>query len=223
MNMNVKAVLFDMDGTLVDTEHLHQHAWDMATQHFGDDGVTHEEYTNYAGRDGIDNATLIVSVRPNLRVSPEEILNKKNEIFEENLVKGVKFVEGAEEALEECKRLGLRVALATGGPRNETEQKMLTLKIGHHFEHVITATEVENKKPHPQTYMDAYSALGVRPEQCVAVEDTEHGVASAVGAGVYCIAKPTPTTKLQDFSKANVVVDSLDEAMQHIKDLMNQN
>jgi len=222
--MKIEAVIFDMDGTLVDTEALHHHCWNIVIRHFGkeEDQISEEEYAYYAGKDGLPIAAMMIKARPHIKASPKELKEKKKQLLIDNIKGNVKLIDHADQVLARCKELGLRIAVATGADRVATETKVLETEIGKYFDHMVTASEVENKKPHPETYVDAYTGLGVDPKYCVAVEDTESGVNSAKSAGLYCIAKPSASVNGQDLSNADIVVETLLEAMDHIEKLMKE-
>ena len=123
---------------------------------------------------------------------------------------------GAREALAHVSARGIGVAIVTGSNRSDVDA---TLR-GHGLQETVTAVvsgdDVPRNKPAPDCYFLALRKLGARPEACVAVEDSEHGVLAAVSAGLCCVAVPNPMSRHQDFGRASAVVSNLAEAVRWI-------
>ena len=181
------AVLWDMDGTLVDTEPYWIAAeHDIVEEHGGT--WTEELAHQLVGQDLLVAATFI---RDNSAVdwSPERIVDEMLGRVIGKVSEHIPWRPGARELLEARKAEGVPSALVTMSWRSLADAVLGALPEGT-FDVVVTGDEVSHGKPHPEPYRAAARLLGVSPEDCVAIEDSPTGVRSAVAAGVPTLAVP---------------------------------
>ncbi len=216
--MGLRAIIFDLDGVLLDSEPLHFAAFKKA---LGSDGaeLTQELYIDrYLALDdrGAFTRFYIDKKQPLSPIQLQEFMEKKTGLFNE-MVKNegiLPYPAVPEFVMAAAQRYPL--AVATGSRRHEVEFLLETAGIRPHFEAIISADDVERGKPDPESFLKALAALNatgkrptaIKPEECAVIEDSKHGVASALGAGMKCVAVATshPTFEL---SGANLVVPSL--------------
>ncbi|MFD0671256.1 HAD family hydrolase [Cohnella sp. GCM10027633] len=207
----IKAVIFDFDGTLADTETCayeamcgiyaeHGHELPLATwslaigTHGGFDPYAHlEEKT---GRK-LDREALESQFRA-LHVATVEKLALRP---------------GVMERLEEARRLGWKIGLASSSDRAWLERNTKLLGIREYFETIRSADDVERVKPDPALYAQAAEALGVKPEEAIAIEDSMNGLRAAKAAGMFAVVVPNPVTAHMDFTGADAIADSLAEVV----------
>jgi HAD superfamily hydrolase (TIGR01509 family) len=201
------AVLFDMDGTLIDTEKV----WEVAIRELAISyGATLSTSARVAmlGTSSEETMRLLLTDIDQLWRDPEEgatwVGNRVMELFAE----GVEWRPGARELLTAVRAAGLPTALVTNTGRSLVDIALRTLG-SHNFDVVVCGDEVDHAKPHPGHYLAAARALGVDPKRCVAIEDSPTGVASATAAGCAVLAIPHETP-LGEVS--GLVLASLDEA-----------
>jgi HAD superfamily hydrolase (TIGR01509 family) len=182
----VAAVLFDMDGTLIDTEKL----WDVALHELAAQlGGVLSPAARAAMIGGSAEHTMQLLATdlelPDLDVdgANDFMARRMRELFTE----GVPWRPGAAELLTSVRAAGVPIALVTNTGRSLVELALLTLGA---FDAVVCADEVERAKPHPGHYLAAAAALGADPARCVAIEDSPTGLASARGAGCAVLAIP---------------------------------
>ena len=94
--------------------------------------------------------------------------------------------------------------------------------LASHFAVVVSVDDVRHSKPAPDCYLLAIERLGLPAADCIAIEDTEHGVAAAAGAGISCLALPTAMSRHHDFTQAAAVLDGMDAAVDYVRRLCNE-
>jgi HAD superfamily hydrolase (TIGR01509 family) len=211
--MTFKAVLFDHDGTLVDSEVCHFEHWVKVLKRFSIDLSKVDYATRYAGVPSASNAIEMVS-RFNLDLSGPELLLKKNQTTREYLSdRAFPLMTHALESIEVLHKLNVPLGMVTGASRMGMNRTIDYYELGRFLKVRVSADDVKQSKPAPDCYLLAVNQLELESHHCIAIEDTEHGVASAIGAGLSCIAIPNELSKTHDFSKATIVLPHLNAAM----------
>jgi HAD superfamily hydrolase (TIGR01509 family) len=181
------AVLFDMDGTVVDTEpYWIQAEAELVQQHGGT--WRHEDALGIIGFGLWESAKVLQ--RHGVDLEADEIVatltSRVQEMIDE---RGLPWRPGAQELLRELKDHGVRTALVTMSIRRMAEQIVATIPFPA-FDLLVTGDEVDEPKPHPDPYLTAVRLLGVEAGHCVAIEDSINGLASAVAAGTIAVGVP---------------------------------
>ncbi len=181
------AVLWDMDGTLVNTEPYWIAAETELIHEYGGDW-THEEALQLVGL-GLGNSARIIQAK-GVTLAPDEIIDRLTDRVLEQLVEfGIPWRPGARELLTELREAQIPTALVT----------MSISRMAHHvadrlgfvgFDVVVSGDDVVNSKPHPEPYLRGAELLGVAPEQCIAIEDSKPGITSARAAGAVVVGVP---------------------------------
>lgn len=206
--MKVKAVIFDMDGVIIDSEPIESLAWEKVLAEykikpiFGKSGLIHEvgepDFKNIIDRHDLLNEDL------------ESIRFKKRTYFEELIIDST-LTSGTMKLLGLLKKAKLKVALASS--RNERHVGVIMDKFGlrKKFDSIIGFSEKVRRKPFPDIFLKAASELKIAPASCAVIEDSGAGVLAGKNAGMKVIAVPNKWTAHQDFSKADKVISSLSE------------
>ena len=190
--MNIKAVLFDMDGTLIDTETYYRIFWPKAMAEFGYH-MTDEQVLSMRSL-GRPFAPARLRSWFGEELDYYAIRARRTEMMEECLDReGVRLKPGAVEILEELKRRGIIAAVATATPLERTEKYLNATGIRSYFSHIISATQVKEGKPSPDIYLYACEQLGLKPGECLAVEDAPNGIMAAYRAGLSVVMVPDQT------------------------------
>ena len=217
-NAQMKAIIFDCDGTLVDSEESHFFAWRRAVRNWGGH-LTPEEYLSYAGQPGATIARHLAE-KTNHNCA-DELFTQKREYFLEYVRKGLPpikdTVEFVHRLLKEKEKLGIQLAIASATVKAEIVQNLEFLGIKKAFDVVLSGHEDLNdyhdpegvNKPKPYIYLHAAKLLHVSPSECVVIEDSMTGVLAGKAAGCITIAIPNRFTKTQDLSAATLKIDSL--------------
>ncbi len=204
----IRAVIFDMDGVVADTETVDFIADYNVLKSIG--AVKSEkDYIKLTGLPARHIYSRICSEK-NIDADVNELLKKREIEFEKALAsKILKPSIGFNELLKKLKEKGYKVALASSSSRRKVEQVLAALKLKNAFSLVVSANDIKMNKPAPDIYVEAAKRLNLSPDECIAVEDSETGVHSAKSAGLKCIALRTKQTAEQDLSAADTVVESL--------------
>ena len=212
----LKAVLFDLDGTLIDSEYFHYSCWMDILGTF-DITVSYEEWAmTYAGHPLPENCKKIKETF-RLDIPLQELMDWRERLSREGFsTKDIRLMPYAAETLEYFKSKGLKIALVTASPRDNVKIIFERNGLGHYFDTMVTRSDVELSKPDPESYLKAVEQLGVEKDACLAFEDTLNGLRSAKGAGVTCYAIQHDVSQHVLLSIADKIFLSLDEA---IKDL----
>ncbi len=220
--MTLRALIFDVDGTLADTEEAHRLAFNAAFRDFGydwswDRGVYKSLLKVTGGRARIRH--YLSERHPDMLEEPGlddlivEIHKHKTRLYGETLAGGgVALRPGVERLMREAGSSGLRLALATTTTRSNVGALLSGTAVAQDwFEVVGTGEWVENLKPAPDIYFRVLEELGLGPEECLAFEDSENGLRAALGAGLDVIVTPVSYTEGGDFSGALCVLSDLGE------------
>ncbi len=215
----VQAVLFDLDGLIVDSEPLHQEAFNRLLQRHGipyhlDD----EEYGRcFVGIPVSQNAALL-SERFPWKKPVAELIRERESIYEGLISRPANLTPypGLDVVLEEIGKRQLRAAVASGSPRHHARMVLQGLGIDSCFSVVLGGNDVPRKKPMPDVYLRALELLDLPPSACIALEDSATGVAAAKAAGLRVFVIPNRYTLHQDLSSADVRLSGLVELLPYL-------
>lgn len=215
--MSIEAVLFDMDGTLVDSESVHYICWSQLLAPFG---VRYDEddfCQRFSGRPTIDAAKEIKQTH-NLSVSSRYLADEKYRLFSKFVQTNLPpLMPYAADILFAVKEQGLKMALVTGSARHEAEPILKGLGFYDLFDTVVTKDDVTNPKPAGDPYLLALKNIKVAAKNAIAVEDTYTGVTAANNAALAVVAIANKHTEQHDFSKATQQMDNLEEFWQWLQ------
>jgi HAD superfamily hydrolase (TIGR01509 family) len=203
----IRGVLFDLDGTLADTERLQWQAYRTVLLEHGVDVGIEEYRVRWIAVDGGPEYACRTYELP---FTPLELRARKAEVYRTLIRRGVAPMPGARAALERLHPTH-RLALATNTVRAEVAVILGHLGMAAHLHATIAREDYDRPKPAPDAYLAAAAALGLAPDECVVVEDTQRGLASGLAANMAVIAVPSDLTRDNDFTGAVAVVSSLDE------------
>jgi HAD superfamily hydrolase (TIGR01509 family) len=210
----IQAVLWDNDGLLLDSEALF---FNLTRAFFAEAGLCLDEA--YWGVEYLGNAKHSSEIAHELGMAHElvgPLLERRNEAFTERIRHTVPLMPKVRETIESLSG-AVRLGLVTGSPRDKVELMHGSNGLLERFDVIVTDDEVRNPKPHPEPYLKALEFLGLGPRQCLAVEDSRRGLASAHAAGIDCIVVPNALTKVQSFELAYAVEDDVSAVLKHLQ------
>ncbi len=204
----IRAIIFDFDGLILDTETYEFEAWRSIYQEFGVQltlsdwlphvGAAYEQFNVYAH----------LSERSGIAVEREEMRPRLLALMQE-MLEDVPPLPGVEDYLSTAKRLDMHIGLASNSNRDWIFPKLDHIGLTECFDTIVCRDDVGAPKPDPAVYLTALANLGVTAEETFALEDSPPGVQSAKNAGLYCVAVPRPMTKNLCYDHADVRLDSL--------------
>jgi len=200
----LRAVVFDFDGVLVDSVPVYREAVARAA---GEAGVLGAGMELIAAADTRTVARRIIE-RYNLDVDVEVLANQIEQFALDRLLMAPRVVAGARELLESVRQAGLRTAIASLAPRRNIDGVLRQEGLQGSFDAIVTIENIERIKPDPEVYLKAAEALDVLPEECVAIEDSDRGVSSALAAGMTAVAVAT-TLPANRLTSAHLIVPTL--------------
>lgn len=206
----MKAVIFDMDGVIIDSEPIHFEV-DMQTMRDLGFDISSEELEKYVGT---TNEYMFTDLKNkyNINQSIEEIINYKVELTKKKIIQSdLDPIEGIKELLVDLKNKNIPTAIASSSPRSFIDVVVAKFNLQDYFKYIISGEEVVNGKPAPDVYIETAKKLGLPPEECTVIEDSRNGVLAAKTAGMKCIGFQNINSGNQDLSKADIIVKSITE------------
>lgn len=216
--MKLQAIIWDVDGTLVDSEELHRKAFNHAFEQFDLDWhwskkaygklleVTggKERIRHYVGLSG--------SSEEYLPASPEDIHAVKTDFYNQSVCDGgLSLRKGVEAIIDEAKKKGIRLAIATTTSLVNVEALFSSGVLDReHWEVIVAGDQVEHKKPAPDVYLEALKRLGLDPMYCLAIEDSENGLNAACEAGLPTVVTTNRYTRNQEFGREIALLHGLE-------------
>jgi len=206
--MAFAAVLFDLDGTLVDSERETAEAMARALARHQGLEISQADRDFIIGRSWVAIHDRLATAYPTLRWTLAELADATADAREEVLAEvGVRVLPGARGVI----RIGAPRALVTGSSRREAQQMLALLGLADAFPVVVAAEDVPRSKPHPDGYLRAATTLGVDPARCLVIEDSAAGIAAGRAAGCTVVGVRAGNFHGQDQSAAHLVVDTLEQ------------
>jgi beta-phosphoglucomutase family hydrolase len=200
----IKAVIFDMDGVIVNSEPAHVEAEKHILLKYGVK-ITTEELRDYTGTTAEFEFNDLIR-KYKLNTTAETLFNEKEEILFRLLEEKTEPTEGVIYLIKNLKQHGFKLGIATSGHRKLAHYYLKKLGIETFFDTVVCAEDITHSKPDPGIFMKAAQRLGVEPKECIVIEDARVGIEAARKAGMKSIGYSNPNSGNQDLSKADWVV-----------------
>lgn len=204
---SMRAVVFDMDGLMFNTEDVYTSAGEELLRRRGHRFTTELKDEMMGLRPQPAFEAMIR--RCKLPESWEVLAAESNRIFLDLLREGLAPMPGLMPLLDALERAGLPKAIATSSCRELVAACLEPFDLRRRFEFVLTAEDVANGKPHPEIYLAAAKRFSIPPSEMAVLEDSQNGCMAAAAAGAFTIAVPAAHSRGHDFSRASLVVDGL--------------
>jgi HAD superfamily hydrolase (TIGR01509 family) len=201
----IQAIVWDFDGVIVDSEPLHYRAFSEVARPLGITFSWEQYLETYIGFDDRDAFRAMLGSDDHRL---PDLVAQKADAFQNAVNEGVEAIPGAIELIEHV-AAHLPQMVCSGASLQDIELVLDKLKLRHHFRDVVSADDVAHSKPDPQSYILAVEKLGLDASECMAIEDTAAGIASARGAGLWTLGL-TSTSDRETLRNAHRVVDTLE-------------
>ncbi|MES2485097.1 MAG: HAD family phosphatase [Bacteroidota bacterium] len=202
----IKAVIFDMDGVVVNTEPL-SHRANMKFYESLGINVSDDVYSTFIGNSDkniIQKIKNIYSVEAAEEVLLEQCLYHYCEAFDADA--NLELMPGVKDLIVELHNNGMVILLASSSSKVKIERVFSRFGLNPYFSHKISGQDFEFSKPHPAIFLEAVAKSGFTADECIVIEDSTNGIKAAKGAGVYCIGYKSEEETLQDTLLADEVI-----------------
>ena len=210
-----KAVLFDMDGVIVDTEPLHHKAY---YQMFNDINIDVSDalYASFTGQSTMEISKQLIS-HFNLPLGPQTLTDIKRKHFKV-LFKNdtsLQLLDGVLDLIKDYHSNGMALVLASSASMKNIKRIFKRFDLDQYFVAKISGADLKASKPHPEIFIKAAELSGKQPKECFVIEDSTNGIKAAKAADIYCVGYNSLHSKDQDYSKADLVVSSFGDISYH--------
>ncbi len=203
----IKAIVFDFDGLILDTEVPEYEAWRSVYQAHGVDLPLSTWVPFIGGGDEFDPYDHLTELT-GTPIDRDKVRQHRRAKFDE-LLGGAAPLPGVQDYIVAAREHGLQIGIASSSDHSWVDPKLEQIGMSNTFDTVVCADDVGSSKPNPASYLAALTNLGVTAEQAFALEDSPNGVQGAKNAGLFCVAVPGPMTEDQSFDHADMRLESL--------------
>lgn len=207
----LQTVIFDMDGVIVDTEPVHNYAY---YEHFKLLGieVSAEMYASFTGN---STKNVFQKIKDHFEVTEDihTLVEKKRSLFNDafDTKADLFLLEGVEELIKQLHQNGIQLILASSSSKVTINRVFNRFKLHSYFSHIVSGEDFPQSKPNPDIFLEAVRLSKSNKENCIVIEDSTNGIKAANAAGIYCVGYRSVNSKQQDYSLANLVIDSFEE------------
>jgi HAD superfamily hydrolase (TIGR01509 family) len=204
----IKAVIFDFDGLMVNTQELLARAYDEFLLAKGKPLVEDQSYL--MGRTGLENIEYLKN-KYGLEGEPEQLLEERRSISDKIFEDELELLEGVEVLVKRLRQKGIKCAIGSGGRKSVIEPALRKFGFTDFFDVIIDGDDVEKGKPDPEVFLLAAKKLGVDPSGCLVLEDAPNGIEAAKAAGMKAVFVPDLRFVDGHHEKADAILETLQD------------
>ncbi len=206
----IRALIFDFDGLILETEGPCYQSWEQVYQSFGQTLPLSAWSSNIGTTRGDFDPRLELQRRLNGSIDWDRVEPERKAV-EYALVEAQAILPGVQAYLDDALRLGMKIGLASSSSCRWVVRHLTRLGLLDYFDCICASDEVERIKPDPELYLSVLQKLEVKADEAVALEDSPIGIRAAKSAGLYCVAVPNPLTRQLPLDEADLQLGSLAE------------
>jgi len=207
----IKAVIFDLDGLMIESESIGYQVWRQVVAEFGSE-MSEALYREFIGKTPEATIDLVCEIL-GLSISPQDLSERYWRQRTETMCVEARAVEGLVTLIEDLYQHQVPLGVASNSPTDYVERVLEALQLRQRFQAVIGSDQVPEGKPAPDVYLATAAALTVDPQDCLAIEDSPTGLQAALNAGMRCLVVPNENLEGDDFSGAEGLYNSLSEVL----------
>ena len=209
--MPIRALIFDFDGLILDTETPEYQSWQEIYAEFGCD-LPIKTWGQIVGGNGASRFDPLdfLETQVGRNLDRTELITR-HRARDTEIIAASPILPGVVEILTDARQMGLQLAIASSSPHSWVDAHLTRLGLFDRFEAIICVDDVGVAKPDPSLFLRAAEALGVARDEAIIFEDSPNGVLAAKRAGIFCVAVPNPTTRLLAFESPDMRLNSLAE------------
>ncbi|WP_345276721.1 HAD family phosphatase [Litoribaculum gwangyangense] len=202
----LKAVIFDMDGVIIDSEPMHYKAYNDMFDEVGIE-VSNDLYESFTGQSTINICKRLCN-HFNLKESPETLVAIKRKHYKQFFQSNsqLSLIDGVFDLIKDYHNNGLKLVLASSAAMTSIDQIFDRFDLHKYFVAKFSGGDLKESKPHPEIFIKAVEATGFKNEECMVIEDSTNGIEAAKAAQVFCVGYDSFHSKNQDYSKADLVI-----------------
>ncbi|TYC18048.1 HAD family phosphatase [Bizionia gelidisalsuginis] len=207
----IKAVLFDMDGVIVDTEPLHTKAYYMMFEHYNME-VSRKLYESFTGQSTLNVCKALCDTF-GLDCNPEDLVQHKRASFTSLFHNdpSLQLLPGILDLIKDYHNNGLTLILASSASMFTINNVFTRFELDYYFKAKLSGADLKASKPHPEIFEKAADTAGINKNECFVIEDSTNGIKAAKSAGIYCVGYDSLNSKNQDYSQADRVINHFNE------------
>jgi HAD superfamily hydrolase (TIGR01509 family) len=203
----IQAVIFDLDGLMIDSEPLSMQAWKELLADFG----VELEYEVFKQTIGLDShaSSVLLKAKYGLKEGVNYLVERSESMRLRIIEKEATPADGLEDLLKLLLGKGIKLGVASNSPSDYVHAALGAIRVRHFFDCVLSVDDVKRGKPAPDLYLAVAEGLSVDPEKCMAIEDSPSGMRSALAAGMRCVVVPSSDFEAADYTGASSASESL--------------
>ncbi|MAD12611.1 MAG: ABC transporter ATP-binding protein [Flavobacteriaceae bacterium] len=207
----LKAVIFDMDGVIVDSEPLHRKAYQRMFFDFELE-VSNELYGSFTGQSTQAICEILCNLF-NLNYKAELLVNRKRKHFELLFDEDdeLNLIEGVLDLIKDYYKSGLNLILASSASMQNINRIFKRFDLDSYFKCKLSGADLKASKPDPEIFIKATEASGFLKENCLVIEDSTNGISAAKSAGLFCVGFNSANSKNQNYTDADMIIESFKE------------
>jgi len=209
----IKAVIFDLDGVIINSEPLHDESTAIVLQKNGI-SISEKERKQFLGLNDKEIFSQVVKENK-LKKTPEDLIQEREKVYFDLIKKkGLDLFPGVLEAIQKFSKR-YKLAITTSSEKSKVDFTLKKFNLSQYFPIIITGEDITKGKPDPEPYIKTIKQLGVKSKECLVIEDSINGMKSALDAGCFCIAV-TNTFPAAQLKQADMIVQNISEINENV-------